>query len=118
MTDAVIGRVPASSVLPSVGAVIVAVNVALLVGVTTTLSNAAVHNIPSTWLLKARPTYTVPPSATVVVPTVVQAVPFVDCAAVTVLPLRVNRTQSGAPPLTGVYVVSAPSLGRCSNATP
>src|SRR5262245_25761308 len=63
---------------------------------TVTFEKAAVASVPSRWLVTASPANTDAPICTVVLPRLVQVLPFVDVNAVKTLPARVNRTQYGA----------------------
>lgn len=60
-----------------------------------TLPMVDVFNVPSRWLVTARPIYTLVPIAIVADPIEVQLVPFADQYAVNVFPLRTIRTQYG-----------------------
>jgi len=63
--------------------------------VTATLSNVDVLSVFTSWLVTASPMFADTGMVVVVLPTVVQVLPFADTEAVTVLPVRVSLSQAG-----------------------
>jgi hypothetical protein len=57
------------------------------------LSNVAVHWLEVLWLVKTKPTQTLPPMLIVSEPTDCQLTPSLDLYAVKVFPLRTSFTQ-------------------------
>src|SRR5437764_15420883 len=84
--------------------------------VTLTLSKVDVLSVLVATLQTTRPTSALLLMLSVVLPIVLQLLPSGEAAAVTVVPLRIRRTQAGGVWLAVPrYVVAAPVLGRIMN---
>src|SRR3989442_14796820 len=84
--------------------------------VTLTLSKVDVLSVLVATLQTTRPTSALLMMLSVVLPIVLQLLPSAEAAAVTVVPLRIRRTQAGGVWLAVPrYVAAAPVLGRVVN---
>src|SRR3982750_4190853 len=88
-------------------------------GRTTTWDSVAVVSAFAVWLVVARPTYAVAPSAMVSVPMSVHFCPSDEVKALTFVPMRAMRTQRGAVRFgPAVPVLMPPPAVRRWNAVP